>query len=374
MLLQLAKELMKIVEKERILIVNFEDYRWEEYSLKLLEEIWNLYKERIWKSGKVFLFLDEIHNIPGWEKFVRTLHDKKEANIFVSGSCSKLLSKEYATLLSGRYMEFQIFPLSFQEFLKFKNISTENKLNLLAKKREVLKLLYNYMEFGGFPRVVITEDKDLLRSYFETIVMKDVAEKYKIKEIEKLRRIAVFYLTNISNKITFNSLSKNLEIPIHTVERFSYYLQEAFLLFFVNAFSASLKVQEKLPKKVYSIDNGLSNIVGFRLNKDIGKFMENVVFLELKKTNNEIYYSKVNDKEVDFVVKEGLKIKQLIQVTYASGKDEVEKRELESLLKASKELKCKDLLVITWDYEDEIKVKSKKIVCKPLWKWLIDAS
>ncbi|MEM5879647.1 MAG: ATP-binding protein, partial [Candidatus Aenigmatarchaeota archaeon] len=349
-------------------------YRWEEYSLKLLEEIWNLYKERIWKSGKVFLFLYEIHNIPGWEKFVRTLHDKKEANIFVSGSCSKLLSKEYATLLYGRYMEFQIFPLSFQEFLKFKNISTENKLNLLAKKREVLKLLYNYMEFGGFPRVVITEDKDLLRSYFETIVMKDVAEKYKIKEIEKLRRIAVFYLTNISNKITFNSLSKNLEIPIHTVERFSYYLQEAFLLFFVNAFSASLKVQEKLPKKVYSIDNGLSNIAGFKLNKDIGKFMENVVFLELKKTNNEIYYSKVNDKEVDFVVKEGLKIKQLIQVTYASGKDEIEKRELESLLKASKELKCKDLLVITWDYEDEIKVKSKKIVCKPLWKWLIDAS
>lgn len=114
LVLQLAKELIKAnVEKERILIVNFENYRWEEYSLKLLEEIWNLYKERIWKGKKAFLFLNEIHNIPKWERFVRTLHDKNEANIFVSGSSSKLLSMEYATLLSGRYLEFRVFPLSF---------------------------------------------------------------------------------------------------------------------------------------------------------------------------------------------------------------------------------------------------------------------
>ncbi|MEM5832521.1 MAG: ATP-binding protein [Candidatus Aenigmatarchaeota archaeon] len=372
LLLQLAKELIKNnIEKERILIVNFEDYRWEEYSLKLLEEIWNLYKERIWKAGKVFLFLDEIHNIPKWERFVRTLHDKNEANIFVSGSSSKLLSKEYATLLSGRYLEFSIFPLSFSEFLKFRNFIAKNKLEIIARKRDVLRLLFEYMQIGGFPRVVLTKDNELLKSYFETIVIKDVAERYKIKEIEKLRKIAVFYLSNISNKITFNSLSKNLKMPIYTIERFSYYLQEAFLLFFVNAFSSSLKTQEKLPKKVYSIDTGLSNIVGFRVSKDVGRFMENVVFLELKRKGKEVYYFKANDNEVDFLIKEGLKITQLIQVTYASSKDEIEKRETKALLKASELLKCKNLLIITWDYEDKLEINNKIIVFQPLWKWLL---
>ncbi|MEM5832543.1 MAG: ATP-binding protein [Candidatus Aenigmatarchaeota archaeon] len=373
LLLQLARELIKSnIEKERILIVNFEDYRWEEYSLRLLEEIWNVYKERIWKGGKIFLFLDEIHNIPKWERFVRTLYDKNEANIFVSGSSSKLLSREYATLLSGRYLEFTVFPLSFTEFLSFRNFVVKNKLEIVAKKREVLRLLFEYMQLGGFPRVVLTKDEELLKSYFETIVVKDVAERYKIKEIEKLRKIAVFYLSNISNKITFNSLSKNLKISIHTVERFSYYLQEAFLLFFVNVFSPSLKTQEKLPKKVYSIDTGLSSIVGFRVSKDVGRFMENVAFLELKRRDKEVFYLKINDNEVDFVIKEGLNIKQLIQVTYASNKDEIEKREIKALIKASEILKCKDLLIITWDYEDEIKINSKTIKCIPLWKWLLE--
>ena len=180
LLLQLARELIKSnIEKERILIVNFEDYRWEEYSLRLLEEIWNVYKERIWKGGKIFLFLDEIHNIPKWERFVRTLYDKNEANIFVSGSSSKLLSREYATLLSGRYLEFTVFPLSFTEFLSFRNFVVKNKLEIVAKKREVLRLLFEYMQLGGFPRVVLTKDEELLKSYFETIVVKDVAERYK---------------------------------------------------------------------------------------------------------------------------------------------------------------------------------------------------
>jgi len=370
LLLQTAKHLIeKGIDKRNVLIVNFEDYRWEKYSLKLLEEIWETYLQNINVKGKVYLFLDEIHVIHGWERFVRSLHEKKLATIFVSGSSSKLLSKEYATLLSGRYLELNVSPLSFEEFLTFNNFLPKEKVELIARRNEILRMLNQYMKIGGFPKVALTKDEDLLRSYFETIVIKDVAERYRVKKIDKLRKLAVFYLTNLSNKVTFNSTSKFLNLSLHTVERFSYYLQEAFMCFFVNAFSYSLKSQEKLPKKLYVIDTGLPNSIGFKFSKDVGRVMENIVFLQLKRDRREVYFYHKN--EVDFVVKEGLNVKQLIQVTYASSLDEINKREIKALIKVSEELKCKNLLVITWDHEDEIKVKNRKIKFIPLWKWLL---
>jgi hypothetical protein len=373
LLLQVAKHLIENgVDKKNILIVNFEDYRWEKYSLKLLEEIWETYLQNINVKGKVYLFLDEIHVISGWERFVRSLHEKKLATIFVSVSSSKLLSKEYATLLSGRYLQLNVFPLSFEEFLTFNNFLPKEKVELIARRNEVLRMLNQYMETGGFPKVALTKDEDLLRLYFETIVINDVAERYKVKKIDKLRKLAVFYLTNLSNKVTFNSTSKFLDLPLHTVERFSYYLQEAFMCFFVNAFSYSLKSQEKLPKKLYVIDTGLPHSIGFKFSEDVGRVMENVVFLQLKRDGKEVYYN--HENEVNFVIKEDLKVEQLIQVTYASSRDEIDKREIKTLMKTSKKLKCKNLLVITWDYEDEERIKGEKIIFKPLWKWLLNKS
>ncbi|MCK4429236.1 MAG: ATP-binding protein, partial [Candidatus Aenigmarchaeota archaeon] len=242
LLLQTAKKLIENgINKENILIINFEDYRWEETTINLLKEIWDTYLQNIWKKGKIYLFLDEVHTIPKWEKFVRTLYDNKLAIIFVTGSSSKLLSKEYATLLSGRYLELNVYPLSFKEFLIFNNFSFQNEIELITQRNKILNLLSEYIKTGGFPKRVLTKDEDLLKSYFETIVIKDVAERYKIKNINKLKRLAIFYLTNLSNKITFNSTSKFLDLSLHTVERYSYYLQEAYLYTFLNAFSYSLK-------------------------------------------------------------------------------------------------------------------------------------
>jgi len=371
LLLQTAKNLIeKGIDKRNILIVNFEDYRWGKYSLELLEQIWETYLQNINVKGKVYLFLDEIHVIPEWERFVRSLYEKKLATIFVSGSSSKLLSKEYATLLSGRYIELNVSPLSFYEFLTFNDFLPKEKIEMIARRNEILRMLNQYMKIGGFPKVVLTRDEDLLKSYFETIVIKDVAERYKVKKIDKLRKLAVFYLTNLSNKVTFNSTSKFLDLSLHTVERFSYYLQEAFMCFFVNAFSHSLKSQEKLPKKLYVIDTGLSNNVGFKFSEDVGRVMENVVFLQLKRDRKDVYF--YHKKEVDFIVKEDLNVKQLIQVTYASSLDDVERREIKSLIKASEELRCKNLLIITWDYESEEIIKGKNIKFLPLWKWLLN--
>ena len=376
---QVAKELAKKgIKKEELLIINFEDVRFTEFSTKLLNDIYEIYLEVLKPTSKPFIFLDEIHNVPKWEKWVRTIHELNKAKIIISGSSSKLLAGELATVLTGRHLDVTIFPLSFKEFLLFKNIEIKDELDLISKKIEIKRALNEYSEFGGFPEVVLNEEKrQLLSKYFEDVVTKDVEKRYKIRKGEKLRSLTRFYLTNIANPITFSSLSKFLKISKNTIEKFSNYLEDAHALFFVKKFSFSFKEQEKSARKVYAIDPGLSTVIGFRFSENRGKLMENMIAVEIlrKKSLNlnlDFYYWKdYQQNEVDFVVKDGFDVKQLIQVTYANSKDEIEKREIKSLAKASKELKCKNLLLITWDYEDEILTNKTKIKCLPIWRWLL---
>jgi predicted AAA+ superfamily ATPase len=197
-----------------------------------------------------------------------------------------------------------------------------------------------------------------------------------LRETNYIEKLSNFYLTNISSQISFNRLSKILNIPVKTVERLSKFISTSRMLFFIEKFSFGARERLASPLKVYSIDTGLSNVIGFRFMENIGKCMENLVAVELqrkfRKPIHEIFYWKdYQQHEVDFVIKEGLEIRQLIQVTYASNKDEIEKREIRSLIKASELLKCKDLLVITWDFEDEIRYEDKIIKFLPLWKWLL---
>ena len=384
---QVAEKLIESkINPNKILIVNFEDYRFDEFSLKLLDEIYTLYLERVAAEKKNnFIFLDEVQRIPKWERFVRTLHEKKEAKIIVSGSSSKLMSKELATLLTGRHINFTILPLSFKEFLEFNKIEVNNKLGAIAKQHQLKKLLYEYFQYGGFPEVVLSEEpakRRILFEYVENILMKDIAERHNIKERQKLKKLAKFYITNASSLITFNKTAKSLDIALNTVERFSYFLQEAYLIYFLSRFSYKLKEQEKSPKKVYAIDVGISNVYGFKFNENLGNIMENIVFLELLKRkineiNMEIYYWKSQQhEEVDFVVKESLKVKQLLQVCYDAGDYNTKKREMKSLIKASEELKCKNLFIITDDYESEEDFEwfgnKRKIIFIPLWKWLLE--
>lgn len=370
---QFVKHLIeKEHDKKNSLIVNFEDDRFYELDLKLLRDIYEIYLEKICKSTKPFIFLDEIQNISGWERFVRTLHDQKEAMVFVSGSSSKLLSKELATLLTGRQLTLEVFPLQFSEFLKFRNIEIEDEISLIANRRKILRLLNEYMEYGGFPEVVLKESKsEILKRYYNDIITKDIVERYKIREINKLRSIATFYLTNTSGLITFNSIRKFLNMPLITVERFSNYLEEAFLIFFVKRYHPSLKEQEKAPRKVYSVDPGLSNVLGFNVSKGHGRVMENVVFLELKNRGKEIFYWADRGSEVDFVIRDKQDVKKLIQVCYDIKEFDTKRRETKALLKAMNAFKLKEGLIITWDYEDEEYINGNRIIYTPLWKWLV---
>ena len=377
---QIVKKLIEKNMRENTLIVNFEDRRWLKLDLEFLNKVYDAYQEIIKPMDKPHIFLDEIQKVEKWERFVRSLNERKEANILITGSSSELMSKELSSLLTGRTLEIEIFPLSFKEFLKFKKLRIRDERDMVFNAAKIRSLFIEYLEFGGFPEIVLVDDKrykrEILWQYFDDIIGKDVIERFNIRNPRKIEILAKYYLTNISSPHTFNSISRFLKIPVETISRYSNYLEISRLISFLKRFSFSLKEQENSPRKVYSIDIGLSNAIGFRFREDFGKIVENIVFLELKrremKSKTEIFYWKDSyGKEVDFVVKDDTSIKELIQVCWDISKPNTKERELKALIKASKELKCKNLKVITWDYEAKEEFKNKRIEFIPLWKYLL---
>lgn len=367
------------LDPEEILIINFEDRRFTDFSVNVLDEIYNTYLEYMKPKSTPYIFVDEVQLVKGWERWARTLNELQKAKLIVSGSTSQLISKELATTLTGRHLDLKIFPLGFKEFLKFKKIEIEGFLDIINKKIELRRAFREYAQYGGFPEVVLGESKnDILISYFEDILTKDIVKRFSIKKIDKLEALAKFYLTNISNSITFRSLGDYLKISKDTVEKYSWYMENAFLFFFIKRFSYSLKEQDNSPRKVYSLDTGLSNALGFKFSENAGKLMENIVAVELlrraaQKPLIEIYYWKdVSGKEVDFIVKEGIEVKELIQVTYASSKNEIAKRELNALTKAMNELKLNIGLILTENFEEEEEADGMIIKYMPIWKWLLE--
>jgi hypothetical protein len=238
------------------------------------------------------------------------------------------------------------------------------------------------MEFGGFPEVVLNEDAEfkirILRSYYDDIINKDIVARFSVKKIDNLRSLAKFYLTNISSLISFHRGSKFIKLPVETIRRFSSYLETSTLIFFVKRFSYSVKEQGNSPRKIYSIDMGVSNSVGFRFTENLGRLFENIVAVELKRRQSinplwGIYYWRDGaGKEVDFVIKHGLQIKELIQICFDISSEETSKREISSLRKAMDEFNLKEATAITEDYEGKKVIKDKQITYLPLWKWLFN--
>lgn len=379
---QMAKLLMESsTDRNNFLMVNFEEPEFEGADVSLLQRIYEAYLEIVKPSGKPFVFLDEIQNVNGWERFVRSLNERKDAFMTISGSSSKLLSEELATVLTGRQVYFEVFPLSFKEFLSFEKMEIGGVKDILLNSLKIKRLFREYMEVGGFPEIVLNKDPDFrmrtLRSYYEDIASRDVIQRFKVKKSDKLKILARFYLTNISSPISFNKTSGFVQLPTETVRRFSSYLETANLIFFIRRFSWSVKEQENSPRKVYSVDAGMSNTVGFRFRENLGKVAENLVAVELRRRQAQnpnleaFYWRDHGQREVDFVVKEGLKVRELIQVCWDVGDRETKRREVKALVKAMKEFRLKEGLVLTGDFEGEEKVDGRRILYKPLWKWLL---
>ncbi|MCD6590163.1 ATP-binding protein, partial [Candidatus Woesearchaeota archaeon] len=376
---QIAKIYSDILGKENVLFVNFEEMNFptrldKDFLIKIIET----YKEILKPKNQPLIILDEVQEVKEWERVVRSLHEKDKARIIISGSSSRVLSQELSTLLSGRLLNIEILPLSFTEFLTFKNANRE-EIKLNKEKRR--KLFLEYLEFGGFPEIVLETDKEkkreILQNYWETIIIKDVERRFRIRKSENLDTIARFLTANPSSSINFRKMSRSLGIPLKTVERFSKYLETVRLVNFVKRFSWKIKEQEKAPRKAYLTDIAFFNLRGFKASKNYGRVFENIVAIELKRRKKEFYYYKTNDGyEVDFIVKEGNKINELIQVSAVNDKKEVNHREIRALLHAQKELNCKNLTIITDNYEsiedmEWFKIRGK-IKFTPLWKWLID--
>ncbi len=351
--------------------INFEDERLQLKSNQLnlvLEAVYSL------KGDVEFIVFDEIQWVEGWERFVsRILPTKK---IIITGSNARLMSRELATVLTGRHIDFELFPFSFREYLVFNDF----RPNLYSTRdiARVKNFLEKYLEIGGFP-LAYRLGRSFLATNYRDILERDVMHRYNIKYKSILRELARYYVSNSASKISFNKLKNILGVKsVQTIRNYSYYLSNAYLIFLIEKYSPKLKSQYISPKKVYCVDNGIINTIGFRISHNIGRLMENLVAVELMRrksywfNNWEIYYwEDYQQNEVDFVIKEGEKVLQLIQVTYANMIDEVNRREIKALIKASELLKCSNLLVITWGLEGEVRINNKAIKYMPLWKWLL---
>ena len=376
---QMAKQLInKGHNPKDIMHVNLEDPRFTESGVLFLEKIFETYREYISPQNTPILFLDKIQEIEGFEKWVRMMHELSKAKIIISGSNARILSRELGTLLTGRHLDMEVFPLSFIEFLSFNNIALTNKMDLIGKESEIKGALRKYIEYGSFPEVALSEQKkEILLSYFEDVITKDLLRRFNIKKTQDLRAIAKHYLSNISALSTFKSIERSLDMSITSVKSYTGYLEQAYLLFPLKRFSFKVKEQEKSPRKIYAIDTGLCNAVGFRFSENDGRLAENVVFVALKRKQNlnpdmELFYWKdVHHREVDFVIKDGLKVTNLIQVCWNVQDEKTKNRELRSLRKAMEELNVTNAAVITGEIEGEEKLHDNTVKLIPLWKWLL---
>lgn len=343
---QYMEKLAKKHGTDKILYVNFEEPFFANPDLELLLKIFDAYKEIINPAGHAFVFLDEVQKVAGWEKFVRGLHEKGTADVFVSGSTSSLISQDYGTLLTGRHIDMAVFPFSFQEFLFVQGV--KDKKTALLEKYKTANRLREYLAWGGFPKAVLVpeEKKTILNAYFEDILGKDIIEKYKVRETEKLRELARYYLSNISSPHSFNKIGAFLKLSVDTVDRFSSFFADVYLFFFIKRFSFSLKEQNVNPRKVYCIDTGLREAAAFKFSKDIGKVIENTVAINLLRNGKQVYYwkQKKSDFEIDFVVKEDNEITEAIQVSYENNP-----RQERAIKTIEKELNPKKITLIGWD-------------------------
>ena len=366
--------LLRNIQPQQLLRVNLEEPLFTaEASVELLEQIYRTWRERVCPAGKGYLFLDEIQNIPGWEGWIRGRSDTENIKIFVTGSSAQMLSREIGTKLTGRQISFEVYPLSFVEFLRFKDVEVQSELEYLNEKALIRHHFLDYLKYGGFPEVVLKQnDNDrelLLKNYFEDILYRDIVTRHEIRDVANLRNLAIFLLSNNTKLTSVNKLKKNFSISQDKTENYLSAILESYLTFQLRKFSWSLKSVQRAGFKPYAVDTGMRNRVAFSFSADTGRLVENVVHNHLRLFHEEIYYA-TDGGETDFIIKEGTTITQRIQVWYEDAQQtEIPQRELTPFSNLDGNVaKC---LLLTNDLETEIKIGKLTVQCLPVIKYLL---
>lgn len=326
--------------------------------------------------GYEYLLLDEVQNLEAWDLWVSELY-RLGKNLVITGSNAKMLSSEMATALTGKYLKVEMLPFSLEEFFDWNKLDL-GKLNP-EQQADASALMDDYLRNGGYPEVVAS--RQLTRTYldtlFDSIVWKDVAKRHSVRNVTDLNDLALYLVSNFCNPVSANELTEELGFSsVNTTKKFMDYLHEPYLFYYLPRYNNKLKLMKKAPRKVYVVDNGFVAAKAFSLSENLGRLLENQVFVELLRQGYDtdktmFYYRSRNDKEVDFVLRKGTHIEQLVQVCYDMSNAKTEKREVDSLIECAEELNCSNLVIVTNNEERTIVKDGFRIDVVPVAKWSV---
>lgn len=350
----LARQLLQ--GQQPIYYTNFEDLNLATFESQDFLKLESIFIEEFGTGG--IFFFDELQNIVGWEKYVRQLVDNNE-RVLITGSNASMLSNELGTRLTGRHITKELYPFSYSEFLALKN---------QAHSIEQFRL---FTEQGGFPEFLKTMEKDILKNLFQDIFYRDILQRNDLRNETAIKTLLSYAISNIGKEISYNKLKQLIGVGSgNTVSQFMAHFEEAYLLFSVKKFDYSLKKQLINPKKIYCIDNGIISTNSFAFSENKGRLLENMVFVELKRRNKEIFYYR-DKHECDFVIRQGIEVAEVIQVCYELNIDN-QNREINGLLESMKAFGLETGQILTFNQEDEIKTDGLLLSITPVWKWLLE--
>ncbi len=347
------------------LYINFDDDRLMDFSLSDFPALMLVFEKT--SPGTKVIFIDEIQNVAGWERFIRRIHDEGY-KVFLTGSNANLLSAELGTHLTGRYAKITLYPFSFRECLRFRSIGTDRIT--VKKKAAILAEFDRYLAGGGFPEYLKYGDPEYLKRIYDDILFRDIISRFGIREIKGFRQLAHYIFTNTANAASYNALKNTLGIKsVVSVRDYVGFLEEAYLIFEIFRYDFSLKKQYVNEKKLYCIDTGLRNAVAFRFSEDRGRILENLVFIELLRQGKTVYFFK-NPRECDFIMEERGKIIAAIQVCFDLSRENRD-REISGLTGAMTMHDLAEGIILTYHQEETIRLDTGVIHVLPVWKWLI---
>lgn len=364
-----------LLRGKRFAYLNFDDDKLlkefdEEHIMQVLKEVYSDYD---------YLLLDEPQNLPNWDLWVSKLY-RRGYNLIITGSNSNLLSSEMASLLTGRYLSIEVLPFSLRETLEYRKSNFNPALP--EDKADFMLQVEDYFHYGGYPEIINNRDitESYLKTLFDSIIMKDIVRRYKVRKVEELYQFATYMISIFTSPFTYSSITEELGLSSKTtVQKFCTYLKNCYLFFYLPRYNHKLKLMQKAPQKVYIVDNGFLSSSAFQISENKGRLLENLVLLEFIRRKYEIgknlfYYRNQSDKEVDFVVRENNVVRQLVQVCWDMSNPKTQKREIGSLMACAKDFPNGELFVITWNEQKEITMNAKIIHVIPYYKWCLSYS